>query len=150
MIISSVTLDEFLEVLDDISCEYEVGEGETEGSVWIDCGLSGAEFTVFPWGIGPFYQDFSLDAIRPAELDPEAMCTQFNKEHSFATAVPVDLNEFSEDDTSDIIVSIRKEVSIEAGVSKEFLGSTIELWAGMLLSTVGFFEGPTVDAEDGE
>ena len=78
------------------------------------------------------------------------MCTQFNKEHSFATAIPFDLNEFSDDDTSAIIVSIRKEVSIEAGVSQEFLGSTIELWAGMLLSTVGFFEGPTVDAEDGE
>ena len=150
MITSSVTLDEFLEVLDDISCEYELHEGEADDFCWVECDLFGAEFRIFPWGIGPFYQDFSLEAIRPAELDPEAMCTQFNKKHGFATATPFDLNEDSDDNTSDIVIAIRKQVSIEAGVSQEFLGSTIELWAGMLLSTVGFFEGPTVDAEDGE
>ena len=84
MIISALTLEELLAVLDDISCEYELYEGEVDGFCWIDCDLFGAEFIIFPWGPGPFYQDFSLEAIRPAELDPETMCTLFNKKHSFA------------------------------------------------------------------
>ncbi len=146
IMISSVTLEELLEVLDDISCEYEVHEGEVEGFLWIDCDLFEAEFIIFPIGPGPFYQNFSLEAIRPAELDPEAMCTQFNKLHSFGYAIPFDLNEFGDDDTSDIVIAIRKQVLIEAGVSEEFLGSTIELWAGMLLHSLGFFEGPSLEA----
>ena len=148
MIISSVTLDEFLEVLNDISCEFEVCEGETKGFFWIDCDLFGVEFIIFPWDPGPFYQDFSFEAIRPAELDPEAMCTQFNKQHSFATATPFDLNADGDDDTSDIVIAIRKQISIEAGVSQKFLGSTIELWGGMLLHSLGFFEEPTVDVDE--
>jgi hypothetical protein len=147
MIISSVTLEEFFEVLNDISCEYELHEGEVDGFCWIECDLFGAEFIIFPLGPGPFYQDFSLEAIRPAELDPETMCTQFNKMHSFATATPFDLNEDGDDDTSDLVIAIRKQVSIEAGVSQDFLGSTLRLWGGMLLSNQGFFEGPTADAD---
>ena len=112
--------------------------------------MFGAEFIIFPWGPGPFYQDFSLEAIRPAELDPETMCTLFNKKHSFATATPFDLNENGDDDASDLVIAIRKQVSIEAGVSEEFLGSTLKLWGGMLLNSVGFFEGPAVDAPDGD
>ena len=147
MIISSVTLEEFLEVLNDISCEYELHEGEADGFYWVDCDLFGAEFMIFPWGPGPFYQDFSLEAIRPAELDPETMCTQFNLKHSFATATPFDLNEDGDDDASDLVIAIRKQVSIDAGVSKDFLGATLRLWGGMLLNTQGFFEGPTADAD---
>lgn len=147
MIISSVTLEEFLEVLNDISCEYELHEGEADGFCWVDCDLFGAEFMIFPWGPGPFYQDFSLEAIRPAELDPETMCTQFNLKHSFATATPFDLNEDGGDDASDLVIAIRKQVSIDAGVSKDFLGTTLRLWGGMLLHTQGFFEGPTADAD---
>ena len=148
MIISSVTIDEFLDVLDNISCEYEVHDGAVEGFCWIECDLFDIEFIIFPWGPGPFYQDFSFEAIRPAELDPETMCTQFNKKHGFATATPFDLNEDSDDDTSDIVIAIRKQVSIEAGVSKEFLSSTIGLWGGMLLHSLRFFEGPTVDVDE--
>ena len=147
MIISSVTLEEFLDVLSDISCEYELHEGEADGFCWVDCDLFGAEFMIFPWGPGPFYQDFSLEAIRPAELDPETMCTQFNLKHSFATATPFDLNEDGDDDASDLVIAIRKQVSIDAGVSKDFLGKTLRLWGGMLLHTQGFFEGPTADAD---
>ncbi len=144
--ISSVTLEEFLEVLDDISCEYEVHEGDAYGFCWVDCELFGVEFIVFPWGPGPFYQDFSFEAIRPAELDPETMCTQFNKLHSFATATPFDLNEDGDDGRSDIVIAIRKQVSIEAGVSQKFLSSTVELWGGMLLHSLRFFEGPALEA----
>ena len=147
MTISSVTLEEFLEVLNDISCEYELHEGEADGFCWVDCNLFGAEFMIFPWGPGPFYQDFSLEAIRPAELDPETMCTQFNLKHSFATATPFDLNEDGDDDASDLVIAIRKQVSIDAGVSKDYLGATLRLWGGMLLHTQGFFEGPTADAD---
>ena len=149
IVISSVTLEELLEVLDEISCEYEVYEREQENFVWIDCDLFGAEFIIFPIGSGPFYQDFLLEAIRPAEFDPETMCTQFNLNHSFATATPFDLNKDG-DDESDLVIAIRKQVSIEAGVSQDFLASTIRLWSGMLLSSVGFFEGPTVESSDGD
>ena len=144
---SSMTLDELLKILSDLSCEYEVHEVEGENARWIECDLFDAEFMIFPWGPGPFYQDFSFETIRTPELDPETMCTQFNKQHSFATAIPFDLNEFSDDDTSDIVIAIRREVSIEGGVSDEFLLNTITLWAGMLLSTEGFFEGKPADAE---
>jgi len=152
MIISALTLEELLAVLDDISCQYEVYEGEAEGLLWIDCDLFDAEFIIFPIGPGPFYQDFSLEAIRPAELDPEVMCTQFNKLHSFASAIPFDLNECRDigDESSDIVIAIRKQVSIAAGVSDEFLASTLRLWGGMLLSNQGFFEGPTFEVADGD
>ena len=148
MIISSVTIDEFLDVLDNILCEYEVHEGAVEGFCWIECDLFDVEFIIFPWGPGPFYQDFTFEAIRHAELDPETMCTQFNKQHSFATATPFDLNADGDDDTNNIVIAIRKQVSIEPGVSQKFLGMTIELWGGMLLRSLRFFEGPTVDIDE--
>ena len=149
MIISALTLEELLAVLDDISCEYELHEGEVDGFCWIECDLFGAEFIIFPWGPGPFYQDFSLEAIRPAELDPETMCTLFNKKHSFATATPFDFSEYDDSETSGIVIAIRKQVSIEAGVSQDFLGSALRLWGGMLLSSIGFFEGPNIESADG-
>ena len=148
MIISSVTIDEFLDVLDNILCEYEVHDGAVEGFCWIECDLFDVEFIIFPWGPGPFYQDFTFEAIRHAELDPETMCTQFNKQHSFATATPFDLNADGDDDTNNIVIAIRKQVSIEPGVSQKFLGMTIELWGGMLLRSLRFFEGPTVDIDE--
>ncbi len=78
------------------------------------------------------------------------MCTQFNLKHSFATATPFDLNEDGDDDASDLVIAIRKQVSIDAGVSKDFLGATLRLWGGMLLSSQDFFEGPTVESADGD
>jgi len=47
-----MTLDEFLEILDSLDCEYEVYENEEENFRWIDCDLFGAEFIVFPIGPG--------------------------------------------------------------------------------------------------
>ena len=66
-----------------------------------------------------------------------------------AVYVPLDLNEDNEDDdTSDIVIAIRRIVSIEGGVTNEFLKNTIQLWAGMLLHSLGFFEGPAVEVEE--
>ena len=145
---SSMTLDELLEILDDLLCEYEVHQNPETLFCGIRCDLLDAEFVILPWGPGPFYEIFTFEAIRYSELDPEAMCTLFNKQYPFATATPLDLNEDNEDDdTSDIVIAIRKQVSIEGGVSDEFLRNTIELWAGMLLHTEGFFEGKPTDAE---
>jgi len=154
---SSITLDEFLEILESLDCGYEVYENEEKNFRWIDCDLFGAEFIVFPIGPGPFFQVLSLEAIRPAEFDPETMCTAFNKMQDFAKASPFDLNEADEhnegdadDNDSSIVIAIRRQVSLEGGVSKEFLRSTIRFWGGMLLSTEGFFEGPPVEANDGD
>ena len=81
-------------------------------------------------------------------LTPETMCTQFNKLNSFATAFPLDLNENDEDhDTSDFVVAIKKMFSIDGGVTYEYVKNTIELWAGMLLHPVCFFEGTNSEAE---
>jgi len=33
-------------------------------------------------------------------------------------------------------------------VTNEFLKNTIQLWAGMLLHSLGFFEGPAVEVEE--
>ena len=151
MIKSSLTLDEILEILDDISCDYDVCEDQETLSCYINCDLFGADFTIYPWGPGPFYRDFTFKAIRYPELDPETMCTQFNKLNSFATAFPVDLNEDDEDDdTTDFVVAIKKMFSIDGGVTSEYVKKTIELWAGMLLHPVCFFEGPTVESADGD
>ena len=151
MIKSSLTLDEILEILDDISCDYDVCEDQETLFCYIDCDLLGADFTIFPWGPGPFYKEFTFEAIRSPELDPETMCTQFNKLNSFATAFPLDLNENEEDhDTSDFVVAIKKMFSIDGGVTSEYVKNTIELWAGMLLHPVCFFEGPVVESADGD
>ena len=148
MMKSSLTLDEILEILDDISCDYDVCEDQETLFCYIDCDLFGADFTIFPWGPGPFYKEFTFEAIRSPELDPETMCTQFNKLNSFATAFPVDLNENDEDDdTSDFVVAIKKMFSIDGGVTSEYVKNTIELWAGMLLHPVCFFEGTNSEAE---
>ena len=148
MIKSSLTLDEILEILDDISCDYDVCKDQETLFCYIDCDLFGADFTIFPWGPGPFYKEFTFEAIRSPELDPETMCTQFNKLNSFATAFPVDLNENDEDDdTSDFVVAIKKMFSIDGGVTSEYVKNTIELWAGMLLHPVCFFEGTNSEAE---
>ena len=149
LIRSSITLDELLEILDDLFCEYEVHEDPETNFCGIDCNLFDVEFVILPWGPGPFYDNFTFEAIRNPELDPETMCTQFNKRHEVATATPLDLNEDNEDnDTSDIVIAIRRIVSIEGGVTNEFLKNTIQLWAGMLLHSLDFFEGPTVDVEE--
>ena len=151
MIKSSLTLDEILEILDDVSCDYDVCEDQETLSCYINCDLFGADFTILPWGPGPFYKEFTFEAIRSPELDPETMCTQFNKLNSFATAFPLDLNENEEDhDTSDFVVAIKKMFSIDGGVTSEYVKNTIELWAGMLLHPVCFFEGPTVESADGD
>ena len=151
MIKSSLTLNEILEILDDVSCDYDVCEDQETLSCYINCDLFGADFTILPWGPGPFYKEFTFEAIRSPELDPETMCTQFNKLNSFASAFPVDLNENDEDDdTSDFVVAIKKMFSIDGGVTSEYVKNTIELWAGMLLHPVCFFEGPTVESADGD
>jgi len=73
-----------------------------------------------------------------------------------AKAIPFDLNDtgvYNNDDLdeeSNVVIAIRKQVSLEGGVSQDFLRSTIRLWGGMLLSNEGFFEGPTVEAADGD
>ena len=149
MIKSAITLDELLEILDDMNCEYELHERPEDLFCYIECDLYDAIFLIFPIGPGPFYTEIKLEAIRCPELDPETMCTQFNKLNSFATAFPVDLNEDDEDDdTTDFVVAIKKMFSIDGGVTSEYVKNTIELWAGMLLHPVCFFEGPAVEAEE--
>ena len=151
MIRSSLTLEEILEILDELDCDYELHERPEDLFCCIECDLYDADFTIYPWGPGPFYKDFTFKAIRYPELDPETMCTQFNKLNSFATAFPVDLNEDDEDDnTTDFVVAIKKMFSIDGGVTSEYVKNTIELWAGMLLHPICFFEEPTVESADGD
>ena len=151
MIKSSLTLDEILEILDDISCDYKVHESKDDLVCYVDCEMFDCKFIIYPWGLGPFYTDFSLEAMRCPELDPETLCTEFNKSQLFASAVPFDLNENdAEDDSSDFVIAIKRDVSLDGGVTNEFVKRTIEVWVDMLLSTQGFFEGPTVEAIDGD
>ena len=149
MIKSAITLDELLEILNEVDCDYELHERPEDLFCYIECDLYDAIFLIFPIGPGPFYQEMKLEAIRCPELDPETMCTEFNKIHSFATAAPIDLNESDDDEaTTDIVIAIKKLVSFDGGVTDGFIKKTIELWGGMLLSTEGFFEGPVVEVED--
>ena len=149
MIKSAITLDELLEILDDMNCEYELHERPEDLFCYIECDLYDAIFLIFPIGPGPFYTEIKLEAIRCPELDPETMCTEFNKSQLFASAVPFDLNENdAEDDSSDFVIAIKQDVSLDGGVTNEFVKKTIEAWVGMLLSTQGFFEGPSVEVEE--
>jgi hypothetical protein len=149
MIKSAITLDEILEILDEVDCDYEVHEKPEDLFCYIECDLYGADFLIFPLGSGPFYSELTLEAIRCPEFEPETMCTEFNKLHSFATATPFDLNEHDQDiDTSDFVIAIKKLVSFDGGVTDGFIKKTSERWGGMLLSTEGFFEGPPIVVED--
>ena len=56
----------------------------------------------------------------------------------------------AEDDSSDFVIAIKRDVSLDGGVTNEFVKRTIEVWVDMLLSTQGFFEGPTVEVIDGD
>jgi len=109
---------------------------------------------MFPIGPGSFFAIFTLEAIQLAEFHLEMMGTEFNKMQDFAKATPFNPNgsgEFDNDDLADegnVAIAIRRQVSLEGGVSRDFLRSTIRLWGGMLLSTEGFFEGPPVEATD--
>ena len=60
MIKSSLTLDELLEILDEVNCDYELHERPEDLFCYIDCDLFGADFTIFPWGPGPFYKEFTF------------------------------------------------------------------------------------------
>ena len=149
MIKSAITLDELLEILDDMNCEYELHERPEDLFCYIECDLYDAIFLIFPVGPGPFYTEIKLEAIRCPELDPETMCTEFNKLHSFATATPFDLNEDDEEaETSDIVIAIKKLVSFDGGVTDGFIKKTLTLWGGMLLHSEGFFEGPPIEVEE--
>ena len=62
-----------------------------------------------------------------------------------ATAAAAD-----DDDEDEIVVSVEKLVLLHGGVTAAHIRATIRSWCGMLLLNQEFFEGPTVDATDGD
>ena len=155
-VISAITLDELTDVLvdleeeDDLEFDYEVTMNDN-GGVSIECTVFDTEFSIYPLGSGPFYEDFLLSRMFGAHLDPEVLCTEFNSRNKFANATPltVQLDEDS-DDEDVVIIEVEKLVLLEGGVTDKHIKATIRLWCGMLLLNEEFFEGPTVDATDGD
>lgn len=156
-VISAITLDELTDVLmnlvedDSIEFEYEVHENAETSQFTIECKMFDTEFLIMPLGDGPFYEDFLLTAFFSAYLDPEVLCTEFNCRHKFASAVPLTVESDDGNDEDDCqIIEVEKLVLLQGGVTDKHLEATIKLWCGMLMHAEELFEGPTVDATDGD
>jgi len=156
-VISAITIDELTDVLmnlvedDSLEFEYEVNENVATGYIEIYCKMFDTEFFITPLGAGPFYEDFLLTAYFSAYLDPEVLCTEFNSRHKFASAVPITVESEDGDDDDDCqIIEVEKLVLLQGGVTDEHLEATIKLWTGMLMFAEQLFEGPTVEATDGD
>jgi hypothetical protein len=156
-VISAITIDELTDVLmnlvedDSIEFEYEVHENTETGYFTIECKMFDTEFLIAPLGDGPFYEDLLLTAFFSAYLDPEVLCTEFNSRHKFASAVPITVESDDGDDEDDYqIIEVEKLVFLRGGVTDKHLEATIKLWTGMLMFAEQLFEGPTVEATDGD
>jgi len=156
-VISAITLDEFTDVLmslvedDSVEFEYEVHEGAETGQFTIECKMFDNEFLIRPLGDGPFYEYLLLTAFFGAYIDPEVLCAEFNNRHKFASAVPSTIESDDGNDADDCqIIEVEKLVFLQGGVTDEHLGATIKLWCGMLMFAEQLFEGPTVEATDGD
>jgi len=156
-VISAITIDELTDVLmnlvedDSIEFEYEVNENVATGYIEIYCKMFDTEFFITPLGAGPFYEDFLLTAYFSAHLDPEVLCTEFNGRYKFASAVPLTVESDDGNDEEDCqIIKVEKLVVLEGDVTDKHLEKTIKLWTGMLMHAEQLFDGPTVDANDGE
>ena len=156
-VISAITLDELTDILmnlvedDSIEFAYEVNENSETGQVIIQCKMFDSEFLIIPLGGGPFYEDFLLTAFFSAHLDPEVLCTEFNNLHKIASAVPSTIESDDGNDEDDCqIIEVEKLVLLQGGVTDKHLEATIKLWCGMLMHAQELFEGPTVDATDGD
>ena len=156
-VMSAITIDELTDVLmnliedDSIEFEYEVHECEETGQFTIECKMFDNEFLIMPLGSGPFYEDLLLTAFFSAYLDPEVLCTEFNGRYKFASAVPLTVESDDGNDEEDCqIIKVEKLVVLEGDVTDKHLEKTIKLWTGMLMHAEQLFDGPTVDANDGE
>jgi hypothetical protein len=156
-VISAITIDELTDVLmnlvedDSIEFEYEVHENTETGYFTIECKMFDTEFLIAPLGDGPFYEDLLLTAFFSAYLDPEVLCNEFNSRHKFASAVPITVESDDGDDEDDYqIIEVEKLVFLRGGVTDKHLEATIKLWTGMLMHAEQLFEGPTVEASDGD
>ena len=156
-VISSITLDELIDVLinlvedESLEFEYEVNENAATGYIEIYCKMFDTEFFIAPLGNGPFYEDLLLTSFCSAYLDPDVLCTEFNSRHKFASAVPLTIESDDDSDEDDYqIIEVEKLVLLQGGVTDEHLEATIKLWTGMLMFAEQLFEGPTVEASDGD
>ena len=156
-VISAITLDEFTDVLlnlvedDQLDFEYEVNDHVEMGYVQIHCKVFDLEFCIGMLGDGPFYEDLLFTAYFGAYLDPEVLCTEFNNRHKFASAVPSTVESEDGNDEDDCqIIEVEKLVIITGGVTDKHLEATIRLWTGMLIHAERLFEGPTVEATEGD
>ena len=77
--------------------------------------------------------------------------SEFNSRHKFASAVPITVESDDGDDEDDYqIIEVEKLVLLQGGVTDEHLEATIKLWTGMLMHAEQLFEGPTIEATDGD
>ncbi len=156
-VISAITIDELTDILmnlvedDSLEFEYEVNENAATSHIEIYCKMFDTEFFITPLGAGPFYEDLLLTAFFSAYIDPEVLCTEFNSRHKFASAVPLTIESDDGDDEDDCqIIEVEKLVLLEGGVTDIHLEKTLKLWTGMLMFAEQLFEGPTVEATDGD
>ena len=149
MIMNYITVDEISEILDELEVEYEVDFDETEDPI-ITCVMSDEPFNLAPLGQGPFYDSFLLRTVIMPDLDPGEMCNQFNRTYHYCTAFTSTVHTDSTDQEEQTIVAIERAVMLCGGVTRDHIISTLQMWETILTYAQIFFEGPTVEAADGD
>ncbi len=152
MIKSYLTIDELTEILDELEVEYEVEWDDLDENEdpFITCVMSNEPFSIVPLGQGPFYEEFLLRTVLTPDLDPSEMCNQFNRTYNYCSAFTSTVHADSTDDEEQTIVAIERAVMLCGGVTRDHIISTLQMWETILTYAQIFFEGPTVEAADGD
>ena len=144
-----ITIDEITEILDELEVEYEVDLEEIDDPI-ITCVMSDEPFNLIPLGQGPFYEEFMLRTVVIPDLDPGEMCNQFNRAYNYCSAFTSTRHNDSIDHDEQTIVAIERAVMLCGGVTRDHIISTLHMWETILTYAQIFFEGPTVEAADGD
>ena len=143
MIKNYLTIDELTEILDELEVEYEVelDDSEEKEDPFITCVMSEEPFNIVPLGQGPFYEEFLLRTVLPADFDPYEMCNQFNRTYNYCSAFTSTIHTDSTEDEEQTIVAIERAVMLCGGVSRDHIISTLQMWETILLHASSFFNG---------
>jgi hypothetical protein len=143
MIKNYLTIDELTEILDELEVEYEVelDDSEENKDPFITCVMSEEPFNIVPLGQGPFYEEFLLRTVLPADFDPYEMCNQFNRTYNYCSAFTSTIHTDSTEDEEQTIVAIERAVMLCGGVTRDHIISTFQMWETILLHASSFFNG---------
>jgi hypothetical protein len=110
--------------------------------------ISDEPFNLIPLGQGPFYEEFLLRTVLPADFDPYEMCNQFNRNYNYCSAFTSTIHADSTDNEEQTIVAIERAVMLCGGVTRDHIVSTLQMWETILLHASSFFNGTTDESDE--